>query len=79
MHFLATIPTSTHFFSMKTAYSGKIVLVTYIVDFDDIQVWIRLFSLVLNASKVMMIFLKIRPNFEGRHNFADIEIHAEQS
>ena len=42
---------STLFFSMKMTESGKIVLVSCIVDFDDMQAWLRLFSLNLHACK----------------------------
>ena len=49
---------STLFFSMKMSESGKIVLVSCIIDFDDVQLWLRLLSLNLNACKVMMAFLK---------------------
>ncbi len=52
---------STLFFSMKIAESGKIVVVSCIIDFKDIQVWLRQFSLNLNAYKVMMVFFKIWP------------------
>ena len=34
---------------MKVAEFEKIVLVSCIIDFDDIQVSLRLFSLILNA------------------------------
>jgi hypothetical protein len=37
-HFFPIIFTSTLFFSMKMADSGKIVLVSCIIDFDDVQV-----------------------------------------
>ena len=50
-------PFSTVFFSMKMAESKQIVLVSCIIDFDDIQVWLRQFSLDLNACKVMKAFL----------------------
>ena len=39
----------------------KIVLESCIVDFDDIQGSLRLYSLSLNASKVMMLFFKFWP------------------
>ena len=41
---------------MSMAESGKIVLVSCIIDFDDIQVCLRLFSLTFNACKVMKAF-----------------------
>ena len=46
------------------------------IDFDNIQVLLRLFSLNLNAYKVMKAFLIFcRPNFEEDHHiFAGIEI-----
>ncbi len=51
---------STLSFSMKIAESGKLVLVGCIIDFKDIQleVWLKQFSLNLNACKVMMVFFK---------------------
>ena len=39
------------------AESENIVLVSCIIDFDDIQVWFRLIILNLNACKVMKAFL----------------------
>ena len=49
---------STHFFSMKMAELGKNVLVSCIIDFDEIQLWLRQFCLNLNIYKVMAIFFK---------------------
>ncbi len=50
---------STFFFSMKMAESEKIVLASCILDFKDIQVWLRHFSLNLNACRVMTVFYEI--------------------
>ncbi len=50
---------STLFFSMKVAESEKIVLASCIIGFKDIHVWLRHFSLNLNACKVMTVFFKI--------------------
>ncbi len=50
---------STLFFSMKVAESEIIVLANCILDFKDIQVWLRHFSLNLNACRVMTVFFKI--------------------
>ena len=52
---------STHFFSMKMTELGKNVLVSCIVDFDDIQLCLSLFSLNLNICNVMTIFFKFWP------------------
>ncbi len=52
---------STLFFSMKVAESEIIVLANCILDFNDIQVWLRHFSLNLNDCRVMMVFYKIWP------------------
>ncbi len=52
---------STLFFSMKIAESEKIVLASCIIEFKDIQVWLRHFSLNLNACRVMTVFFKIWP------------------
>ena len=48
---------STHFFSMKIAEFWKMVLVSSIIDFDDIQFWLRQFCLNLNTFKVTAVFL----------------------
>jgi hypothetical protein len=45
-------------FSMKTAESRKIILGSCIVDFDDVHVWARVFSLRFNIYKVMTVFFK---------------------
>ena len=37
-------------FSMKMAESGKVVLVSCIIDFDDVQVWLKQFSLNLKLN-----------------------------
>ena len=50
---------STLFFSMKIAESGKIVLVSCVIDFHDIQVWLRLSSLNLNSCGLK---ISIRPS-----------------
>ena len=52
---------STHFFSMKMAELGKNVLVSCIIDLDDIQLWLWQFCLNLNICKVMTIFFKFWP------------------
>ena len=52
---------STHFFSMKMAELGGTVLVSCIIDFDDIQLCPRQFCLNLNICKVMTIFFKFWP------------------
>ena len=46
---------------MKMAESENIVLVSCIIDFEDMQVLLRLFSLSLNACKIMMVFFKFWP------------------
>ena len=48
---------STHFFSMKMAELGGNMLVSSIIDFDDIQLCLRQFCLNLNICKVMTDFL----------------------
>ncbi len=52
---------STFVFSMKMAESEKIVLASCILDFKDIQVWLRHLSLNLNACRkiVMTVFYEI--------------------
>ena len=45
------------FSTAKMAESEKMVLVSCIIDFDDIQVSLRRFSLSLNVCKVMAAFL----------------------
>ena len=52
---------STHFFSMKMVGLGQNALVSCIVDFDDIQLCLRQFCLMLNICKVMTIFFKVWP------------------
>ena len=47
---------------MTMTESEIIVTVSCIIDFDNTQVWLRLFSLNLNACKVMMVFFKIWPD-----------------
>jgi hypothetical protein len=42
---------------MKMTESGKIVLVSLIIDFKEVQLWLRVFSLNLNTYGVMMGFL----------------------
>ena len=42
---------------MKIAEFWKMVLVSCIIDFDDIQLCLRLFCLNLNICKVMTVFL----------------------
>ena len=69
---------------MKMAELVKNVLVSCIVDFDDIQLCLRQFCLNLNIYKVMTIFSKfwpkkIRKTVNFCHNFADIEIQAKLS
>ncbi len=66
---------------MKDAESRKIVLVRCMIDFKDIRIWLRVFSLNLNAYGVMMKFFKILSwkNQEDRHNFVSIEIQGEYS
>ena len=69
---------------MKMAESEKIVLVSCIVDFGDIQVWLRRFTLNLNACKVMNPYDGLLQNLawkyqERHHNFAGIEIQAKLS
>ena len=46
-----------HFFSMKMSEFWKMILVSCIIDFDDIQLWLRQFCLNLNICKVMTVFL----------------------
>ncbi len=48
---------STLLFSMKVAESGEFVLVSWIIDFKDIKLWLRPFSLSLNVCKGMMVVL----------------------
>ena len=48
----------TIFYSMKMTESEKIVLVSRIIDFDDLQVSLRLFSFNLNSFKVTKAFLR---------------------
>ena len=48
---------STVLFSLKLAESENIVLVSCIIDFDDVQVSLSLFSLSLNSCKVMEAFV----------------------
>ena len=66
---------------MKMAEFWKMVLVSFIVDFDDIQLWLSQLCLNLNILQSydsLPDFL--RPKFEEyRHNFARIEIQAKQS
>ena len=57
---------STHFFYpfchiLKMTESEKIVVVRCLINFDNIQGWLRLFSLNLNACKVIMVSSKIWP------------------
>ena len=40
---------STHFFSMKMAEFWKMVIVSCIIDFDDIQLWLRQFWISISA------------------------------
>ena len=49
---------STLFFSRKMAESEKNVLVNCIIDFDNIQVWLRRYCLNLNACKDVKAFLR---------------------
>ena len=42
---------------MKMAESEKIVLVSCIIDFENVEVWLRLFCLNFNACKIMKAFL----------------------
>ena len=58
---------------MKMAELGKNVLVSCILDFDDIQLYLRESCLNLNICKVMTILFKFWPNF------ADIEIQSNLS
>ncbi len=51
----------TLFFSMKMVESGKIVFVSCIIDFKEVQVWWKVFTLNLNTYGVMMGFFKIWP------------------
>ena len=46
---------------MKMAVLGKNVLVSCIIDLDDIQHCLRKFCLKLNICKIMMIFFKFWP------------------
>ena len=46
---------------MKMAEAEQSVVVSCIVDFDDVQVWLRRFTLNLNACKDMKVFFKIWP------------------
>ena len=46
---------------MKMAELGKNVLVSCIIDFDDIQLCLRQFCWNLNICKVMTIFFKFWP------------------
>ena len=48
---------STNFFLMKMTSFKKIVSVSFILDIDDIQLWLRYFSLILHAYKAMTVFL----------------------
>ena len=48
---------STFFFKMKITESEKIVLVNCIINFEDIHISLRPFSLILNTCKVMEAFL----------------------
>ena len=52
---------STHFFSMTMTELGQDVLVSCIIDFDDIPLCLRQFCLNLNICKVMTIFFKVWP------------------
>ncbi len=61
---------STLFFSMKIAESEKIVLASCMIEFKDIQVWLRHFSLNRNACRVMTVFFKIRPEILKTFHFA---------
>ena len=45
---------------MKMAESGKVVLVSCIIDFDDIQVWLRQFSLNLKSHCDESSFIEFR-------------------
>ena len=46
---------------MKMAELGQHVLVSCIIDFDDIQLWLRQFCLKLNICKVLTVFFKFWP------------------
>ncbi len=60
--FFATKFTFSHnrfaalFYSMKVEELGKVVLVSCIIYFKDIQVWLRQFSFNLNACKKILSF-----------------------
>ena len=56
-----TQPIFDSLFSMKMKEYEKIVVVSCIIDSDDVQVWLRLLSLSLDAYNVMMVFSKIWP------------------
>ena len=58
-HFFHMEGHSNHFFSMKMAESGKIVLVTCIIEFYGVQVSLRRFGLNVNACKVMRALFKL--------------------
>ena len=75
---------------MKIADIGTIVLVSCIIEPKDMQVWLRQFSLILNAYKVMKALLNSSGKFdlifggglisifkEDWHNSEGIEIQAE--
>ena len=47
---------------MKMTESGKIILVSCIIDFNDVQISLRRFGLNVNAFRFMMAFLKIWPD-----------------
>ena len=49
--------TAWHRHSMDMTASENFVLTSCTIDFDDVKVSLRLFSLSLNTSKVMMVFL----------------------
>jgi hypothetical protein len=50
---------STLLFSMKVAESEKIVLASCIIEFKDLSVLLRHFSLNLNACRVITVFFEV--------------------
>ena len=65
---------------MKMTESEKINLVSCIINFEDLQVWLRPFSLNRNACKIMAASSKLAWKYqEGLHNSAGIEIQAKLS
>ena len=62
IYFFPTADFLPIFFLMKMAGFRKIVCVSCVVDFDDMQVWLRQFCLNLKDFKIMTIFFKLWPS-----------------